>query len=518
MKTRKFKIILFLIAFFFYLIVTKANNVNLSNVSITGQNVASHFTMIQADISWDNSWRTSTLENNWDAIWLFAKYRLKYTNVWHHVTFNTGGHTAPSGSVITAPTDGKGVFIYKSSNGIGTNTWAGAQLRWNYGVDGLLDTNLVEVCLYAIEMVYIPQGSFYLGDGSTGVLQAQFAADVSGVPFLLSSEAAITLGGGSSGSLGNTNLDGMDNAGLDDFDDVAFMSLPLSFPKGFNAFYMMKYEITQEQYVEFLNKLTYTQQVSRTAVAPNSAIGTGALSNTKRNGIDIFTPGINATTPAVYACNYNGNGMYNEAGDGHNIPCNFLSWADLAAYLDWAGLRPFTEFEYEKTCRGINITPVPDEYAWGNTTIAGASGISNAGFTNELASNASGNVVYSDTSGVQGPLRVGCFAKSTTNRQTSGATYYGIMEMSGNVWEKAVTAANPTGRAFTGLQGDGVLSAAGNANTANWPPSNAVGSGLRGGGYEVNSVSLRISAREFAGWADPIRLRTYGGRGARTAP
>jgi formylglycine-generating enzyme required for sulfatase activity len=386
-----------------------SNNINVSSVTITGQNTVSDFTLVQFNISWDNSWRTSTLESNWDAAWVFVKWRLKTQTIWNHATLNTTGHTAPAGSTITAPADGKGIFIYRSANGIGTNTWTGAQLRWNYGVDGLLDADLVEVCVYAVEMVYIPQGAFYAGDGTVTNIRGHFEAGTSGTPFLVSSEAAITLGGGSAGSLGNNNATGMNP--LDDFNDVSTQTLPAAFPKGVNAFYMMKYEISQEQYAEFLNKLTYTQQATRTSVAPNSVAGTNVFSTffTERNGIDIQTPGVSTTTPAIYACNYNENTTYNEVGDGQNIACNFLAWADLAAYLDWSGLRPFTELEFEKACRGGNLSPVPNEYAWGSASIT-ATLTTNDGFANEVVTiNPGANANYSNN--YAAPLRVASLHK-----------------------------------------------------------------------------------------------------------
>ncbi len=58
----------------------------------------------------------------------------------------------------------------------------------------------------------------------------------------------------------------MDVAGVDDFNDATARSLPAAFPKGYAAFYIMKYEISQEQYVGFLNKLTQTQQTARTGI------------------------------------------------------------------------------------------------------------------------------------------------------------------------------------------------------------------------------------------------------------
>lgn len=66
--------------FILYLIVTLSNNVladslTISNVVLTGQNSASDYTLVQFDISWNNSWRTSDGPSNWDATWIFIKYR-----------------------------------------------------------------------------------------------------------------------------------------------------------------------------------------------------------------------------------------------------------------------------------------------------------------------------------------------------------------------------------------------------------------------------------------------------------
>ena len=44
-----------------------------------------------------------------------------------------------------------------------------------------------------------------------------------------------------------------------------------------------------------------------------------------------------------------------------------MNWQDLTSYLDWSGLRPMTEFEYEKACRGT-LNPVAYEYPWGNNS------------------------------------------------------------------------------------------------------------------------------------------------------
>ncbi|OFX52424.1 MAG: hypothetical protein A2046_05230 [Bacteroidetes bacterium GWA2_30_7] len=480
-----------------------SNNISVTNVTLTGQNTSSDYTLVQFDISWSNSWRTSTYESNWDAAWIFVKWRLKTSTAWNHATLNTSGHTTPTGSTITTPSDGKGVFMYRNADGIGNISWTAAQLQWNYGVDGLLDADLVEISVSAIEMVYIPQGSFYVGFGG-------FYGECWTYPsiqgYFITSEGVINVGN-TNGYLTyeNTYPSSGDMGG----------PIPAEFPKGYNAFYMMKYEITQEQYVECLNKLTYTQQATRTVVAPSSAAGTSALYNTYRNGISVLTPGVDNNQPAVYACELNVDAIYNNVDDGQNIACNWLKWADLAAYLDWSGLRPFTEFEFEKACRGSNLSAVYNEYAWGNTTVTGATGVSNSGYNNEYATNAGANCICNNL-GVQGPMRVGNFAQGATNRQNSGGSYYGVMELTGNVYERPITFGNATGRSFIGNNGDGILNSSGDANVSSWPTTDAIGAGFRGGSW--SGIYSAIHHRLYGASVSTSRSNDFGGRGCRIAP
>ena len=42
-----------------------ANNIQVSDVKLTGQNTTLKYTMVQFNISWENSWRSTDLENNW---------------------------------------------------------------------------------------------------------------------------------------------------------------------------------------------------------------------------------------------------------------------------------------------------------------------------------------------------------------------------------------------------------------------------------------------------------------------
>lgn len=510
------KKLVFLVLFVLTATSAFANNIYVSNVVLTGKNTTADYAMIRVDLSWENSWRNSTgAPQNWDAAWVLIKYKVGTGN-WQHATLNTtiSNHVAPTGSTITTPGDGAGAFIYRSTDGTGTFSLSDVRLRWEYGVNGVGDNDQVQLKVFAVEMVYVPQGSFYVGSGGASTNEF-YAYPNTASAYQINSENAITVGT----ATGNLfypadNTTSGDRSG----------PIPAAYPKGYNAFYCMKYEVTQGQYRDFLNTLTYTQQTARTATAPNSASGTGALhtSNANRNGLDIQTPGVSATLPAVYGCNLDNDAVFNESTDGEWVACNWVSWQDVCGYLDWAGLRPMTELEYEKGCRG-GLTPVASEYAWGSTAITAATGITNGGATNETYSNSGATCAYNNT--ITGPLRVGVFAKSTTTRASAGATYWGIMEMSGNLWERVVSIGNATARAYTGTHGDGTLSATGNANQLSWPGlvsgevTGAVGSGFRGSGWNVTtSARLQVSNREFGASEVTDRATNRGIRGVRTAP
>ncbi|NBP06798.1 MAG: hypothetical protein EBV15_11400, partial [Bacteroidetes bacterium] len=116
--------------------------------------------------------------------------------IWEHATLNTSSlnHVAPTGSTISVPTDGKGAFIYRSDTGSGTFSLSNVQLRWNYGDDGVRNGAVIQLQVHAVEMVYVPQGSFYLGN--TGSYDYYSFTDGSwttgaGTPYLVNTEGAI---------------------------------------------------------------------------------------------------------------------------------------------------------------------------------------------------------------------------------------------------------------------------------------------------------------------------------------
>jgi hypothetical protein len=160
---------------------------------------------------------------------------------------------------------------------------------------------------------------------------------------------------------------------------------------------------------------------------------------------------------------------------------------------------------------------------------------------------AAGNAVYDFTmpdfyggaarggvSAVPGsPMRVGIFATPESGRVAAGASYWGIMELSGTVREQVVSVSDAKGRAFQGTHGAGTIDV-----PQDWPEANysaaagrnsgendAVGSGLRGGFFGDTPFGLRISDRSRATYrprAGSFSVRSRqdqnGFRAVRTAP
>ena len=173
-----------------------------------------------------------------------------------------------------------------------------------------------------------------------------------------------------------------------------------------------------------------------------------------------------------------------------------------------------SELEYEKAGRGPTAA-VSGEYAWGSTSITGATSISNGGTVSERGQVGS-NITYNTSGGVQGPLRVGSHGGGVNNRVASGASYYGIFDLSGKLWESFVTVGNSTGRSFQGNRhGNGNLDTAGEANQSTWPTTSSTGAGFRGGNWNGSASEARISDRFYSCFVGGYRDGDFGGRGAR---
>ena len=150
----------------------KSNNIAVSNVSY--DNVAG---TVSFNISWENSWRVSTAPNNWDAAWVFIKRRNCADQFWKQQYLASSGHTIGGVLQIVTVPDSVGVFIQRSANGSGNITSTSVTLKL-----GIVPVPLNEwdFKVFATEMVYVPQGAFYVGSGGTSYYE--FRDGGSGTP------------------------------------------------------------------------------------------------------------------------------------------------------------------------------------------------------------------------------------------------------------------------------------------------------------------------------------------------
>jgi formylglycine-generating enzyme required for sulfatase activity len=365
------------------------------------------------------------------------------------------------GSAISTPTDGKGVFIYRDANGIGNVSFTGAQLQWNYGVDGIADNDSVEIKVCAIEMAYIPEGAFYAGTGG-GEFNSFYKYDSVtptniNTPYLVANAGDIAVGA-NNGRLNYSTAYIGGSWGYPSTGDGAG-PIPSTFPTGYESFWVMKYECSRQQYADFLNMLDATRAANRkTAGSP-----------------------ITGTFPTYVA-------------PSPEIAITRITAADLFAYADWAGMRPMTELEYEKACRGANNLPIPNEYAWGNTTLNITATLLHADSNNEVSAIANANYFVGGS-----PRRCGIFATASSDRIASGGTYYGVMDMTGNASEQTISVGTAANRLVSkNIHGDGSINAVGNSDQPNWTGVTII---ERGGSYfssqifSVNYQTLKTSVR-----------------------
>ena len=526
MKKIKFSAGMVLGTLFFFPSVVLANNLTITNVSLEDRDQTANTIVVEFDISWDSSWRNET---NHDAVWVVLK-ALKNGSNFHLAGVMKDSGVNPSGTStgssnaqleIVVPSDKTGAFIRRKESGTGNITAKNVRLvLWYEGSPlSAVSTDTLVVKVLGYEMVYIPTAPFYAGDFGTST--ASFKQTNSGTqPWYISAEDAITT---TTAALGAWYYTSGGNTGENASNTV--FTIPAAFPKGYSAFYCMKYEVTEGEWLDFFNSINSIVKAGRDITA------TKGDSVTQRGTLSWSSGDATITRP--------------------DRVLNYMQWMDLAVFLDWIALRPMTELEYEKISRGP-LMPVASEYAWGSTAITGATTISLSPETGEeTISTASANANYNvstfsggdSSQGAQyqnGPLRAGIFGTGTSTRVTSGAGYYGVMEMSGNVFEFAVSAGQTLGRSFTGTHGDGVYTTGTNgatmcrvcATNTDWPSDSALsqgagvdsveGSGLRGGAYNQAAAILAVSDRTLAAfpWSNAFGARTsrQGGRGVRTAP
>jgi formylglycine-generating enzyme required for sulfatase activity len=546
-----------LIGFVFCSLSSLASNITLGRPVLVGKNSSERFVYVQFDLSWENSWRMSVTNSpfNYDAAWVFVKFR-KNGQHWEHAYLhveesrhmigNTNGvafETEVGTSEVGGQNRGVGVFLYRADVGNGAINWKNVRLRWDYHLNGVNDEDQIELKVFGIEMVAIPESAFFVGSGGSETGRFK-EGGTTNTPFQIQSEEPLEFGDETGKLWGTVTLEtAQSRIGPSE------PSLPGNYPKGYQKFYCMKYEVAQGQYVDFLNTLTRHQQNLRTFTELGAGVSNVAevfvmsrsASPQFRNGIRCDA-NIDPFKPVAFYCGLDEDP--NEEGDGASIACNYLTWMDGAAYLDWAGLRPMTELEYEKVCRGT-LSAMPNDYAW-NTAAAFSSNLTivNRGRRDEKVADGrsltfeNGYMAFSSTTdhdGFRGPVRVGAFAEDHNALAMSGASLYGAMEMSGNLEERVVNVSTVAGRSFTGLHGDGMLNDAGHATVDYWPGVNgnsneglansantsgvthAAGTGWRGGSWANMASNCRISDRSNAAFSSTARTAAIGIRGVRTA-
>lgn len=496
-------------------------HLKIENISLEEINVQENKAIVQFDIAWDEAWKNDV---NCDGVWVFAKFRVRGGR-WGHVSlgaasadeFNCQDQTPPLFSACSGgagldigmwvPPGQKGAFIFRT-RGEGDVRAKQVQLAWDWGKDGVKadDVRDLEVQVFGLEMVYVPEGQHYVGDpvGADGPMNCLYTYPNGGA-YLIDSEAALRV----DAQEGCLYCDQDNDRSRD---DVPFV-IPETFPKGYKAFWYMKYELSSQQYVDFLNTLTRKQQ----SLHVGSDISADYIGN-----YYVMTDTNTERFRQTIVCVRQGNGIEKPVTFYTYAParaCNAIAWCDVAAYAAWAALRPVTELEFEKACRGP-AEPVPSECAWGSTEIGRVEtfdGPDGSGYERKVPTSGLVNACVGcgiapfkaaqgqtepDNPGFEGPVSCGLFASTrhagVPKRLNDGASYYGIMELSGNLWETCITLGHPKGRAYQPTHGDGSLDEDGYAHVPNWPDKSGAGIGVRGGVYRSPDASYLAIALRFA--------------------
>ncbi len=369
--------------------------------------------------------------------------------------------------------DGLGVFVEPTARCRGAAAWEVSL--------PLVEAPERTVTAWPIDMVFVDRGAFQAGDDQP--LAVRFGAvhgvDDSGAvggPLWIDDESELRVAKEIGAVWYETNEYRGDQKG----------PIPAAWPKGTDAFYVMRRELTQGQYAAWLNAL------------PAEAVATRAPTGLEGEEIETCTIARDADGRWI-------------AG-APTRPCNFVSWDDTAAWLDWHGLRPMTELEYEKAARGPT-RPVSGDYPWGTAT------------TDDVQ-----RVVTDERDLALATLERERELDALT-REVYGASYYGAFDLSGSLWERVVSLGHPRGRAFEGTHGDGVLAARGFATNPDWPRGDAEGKSAPGIGYRGGAEYFKqptaddptnpfspVAVRTYGAWDGAYRYKTYSARGVRTAP
>lgn len=256
------------------------------------------------DVAWKNSWRH---EGNHDALWVFFKYRPEGSEEWRHLrlaadrTVNPAGYGQRAGTrvdlIVPDGDDGfLGLLVRRAEYGLGPLAATDVTASWDLeNAEGISADRKVEVRGFGIEMAFVPEGSFLLGDGGSEPCHFYEYTDGSQhtKPYRVAAIGPIPTGrqqGRLWARRGNEPEDGGE--------------IPAGYPTGFGGFYAMK----------------------------RHAMGTFPL----------FIDSLSRAEARSYGFGVEKNVDWSSG----------LSWADGTAFGAWAAIRPLSELEYEKVSRG----------------------------------------------------------------------------------------------------------------------------------------------------------------------
>ena len=270
--------------------------------------------LVTFDVNWNYSWR---YEGSHDALWVFFKVRPEGSTDWQPVHLaadkvrNPAGYGQESGTplefLVPADKGGPvGMFVRRAEYGQGLACATNVTAVWDFTASKGVEKDVkVEVQACAVEMVYIPEGSFYLNTGGFEPFRFYQYTDGSQhtKPYRVTSEGSIPTGP-QDGKLWARRGAQPEDKG----------EIPADYPKGYGAFYCMKTQIKGGHYADFVKTLT-AEQIAKYC-ASNYV--------TLKPGDEELR--VHAST--------------------------VISWGDGIGYAAWAGLRPMSELEYVKIGRG----------------------------------------------------------------------------------------------------------------------------------------------------------------------
>ena len=168
------------------IVLLSSSSLRANNLQITGVAVNQSTQLVTFTLSWENSWYLSSSPSNWDAVWVFVKFRQcssnasttasthgtlsstlsnhSYTNLeaMTSVTWNGSSGTTGSASQGSTMDFTDGIMLRRSATGSGSISSSVSLKITNLPSAG----TAISLNVFGIQMVYVPTGDFSLGDGN----------------------------------------------------------------------------------------------------------------------------------------------------------------------------------------------------------------------------------------------------------------------------------------------------------------------------------------------------------------